>query len=82
MRRFLRAALVLILLAAPLTTRPQTASDAGQKNARQARVVLDAMVPLPKERGNAIRATAEFAAAGRRLYEALEQGESAAKGKP
>jgi len=44
MRRFLRAALVLILLAAPLTTRPQTASDAGQKNARQARVVLDAMV--------------------------------------
>jgi NitT/TauT family transport system ATP-binding protein len=49
---------------------------------RPGRVVLDAMVPLPKERGNAIRATAEFAAAGRRLYEALEQGESAAKGKP
>lgn len=45
MRRFLPAALVLMLLAAPLTARAQTAEDdAGQKNARQARAVLDAMV--------------------------------------
>jgi len=44
MRRFLPVAMVLILAAAPLAARAQTASDAGQKNARQARATLDAMV--------------------------------------
>jgi hypothetical protein len=44
MRRFLPVALVLILAAAPLAAWAQTVPDAGQKNARQARVVLDAMV--------------------------------------
>jgi hypothetical protein len=44
MRGFLPVAMVLILAAAPLAARAQTASDAGQKNARQARATLDAMV--------------------------------------
>jgi hypothetical protein len=34
----------LLLLAAPLTTRTQTAEDAGAQNAKKARVALDAMV--------------------------------------
>jgi hypothetical protein len=44
MRRFLPVALVLMLLAMPAVARPQGASDAGLKNAAQAREVLDAMV--------------------------------------
>jgi len=44
MRRLLPAAVVLVMLAAPLAMRAQTASDAGQRNARQARATLDAMV--------------------------------------
>jgi hypothetical protein len=45
MRRFLPMALAaLLLLAAPLTTRTQTAEDAGAQNAKKARVALDAMV--------------------------------------
>jgi hypothetical protein len=44
MRRFLPVALVLMLLAMPAVARPQGASDAGHKNAGQAREVLDAMV--------------------------------------
>ena len=34
----------MMLLAAPLATRTQTTDDAGQKNAKQARAALDAMV--------------------------------------
>jgi NitT/TauT family transport system ATP-binding protein len=49
---------------------------------RPGRILLDAAVPLPADRGNEIRSTPEFAAAGRRLYEALEQGESAAETRP
>jgi len=44
MRRFLPAAMALMVLAAPLATRAQAVSDAGQKNAIQARATLDAMV--------------------------------------
>ncbi len=44
MRRVLPMALVLMLLASPLTMRPQTAEVASQKNAKQARAALDAMV--------------------------------------
>jgi hypothetical protein len=44
MRKVYWVALALIMLAAPLTTRPQVAEDAGQKNAKQARAALDAMV--------------------------------------
>src|ERR1035437_1225441 len=46
MRGVLPVALAMMLLAAPLTTRAQTApeSDAGASNARQARAALDAMV--------------------------------------
>jgi hypothetical protein len=45
MRRFLPMALAaLLLLAAPLTTRTQTAEDAGAQNAKKARVALDTMV--------------------------------------
>ena len=44
MRRFLPAALGLILAAVPLAARAQTVSDAGPKNATQARATLDAMV--------------------------------------
>jgi len=46
MRRWVSVALVLLLLAAPLKLRTQTIpeADEGQKNAKQARVVLDAMV--------------------------------------
>lgn len=45
MRRFLTMALAaLLLLAAPLTARTQTAEDAGAQNAKKARVALDAMV--------------------------------------
>ena len=42
MHRFLPLALATMLLAAPLTVRPQTTDEV--KNAKQARVVLDAMV--------------------------------------
>jgi NitT/TauT family transport system ATP-binding protein len=49
---------------------------------RPGRIVLDTPIALPIERGNAIRSTAEFAAAGRLLYAALEQGESAAEARP
>jgi hypothetical protein len=44
MRRLLPAAMALMVLAAPLATRAQTVSDAGQENAKQARATLDAMV--------------------------------------
>jgi len=44
MRRVYWVALALIMLAAPLATRTQTTEDAGQKNAKQARAALDAMV--------------------------------------
>ena len=44
MRRVLWVALAMIMLATPLTMRPQSTADAGQKNARQARAALDAMV--------------------------------------
>ena len=48
MRRVLPVALAIAMLAAPLTLRTQTApaaaEDAGQKNAKQARAALDAMV--------------------------------------
>ncbi|MGD0547850.1 MAG: hypothetical protein ABR991_08470 [Terracidiphilus sp.] len=43
MRRLLWAGLVLIMIAAPMSARTQTA-DAGQENARHAHAVLDAMV--------------------------------------
>jgi hypothetical protein len=43
MRKILPALLAVLMLGAPLTARTQT-EDAGQKNARQARVALDAMV--------------------------------------
>jgi NitT/TauT family transport system ATP-binding protein len=49
---------------------------------RPGRIILDTPVALPIERGNAIRSTAEFAAAGRQLYAALEQGESVAEARP
>jgi hypothetical protein len=44
MRRVLPVALAALMLAAPLTMRPQTTDEAGQKNAQQARAALDAMV--------------------------------------
>ncbi len=44
MRGFLPAALLLMLLGTPLAARTQSADDAGQKNARHARAVLNAMV--------------------------------------
>jgi hypothetical protein len=44
MRRVFPVALALVLLATPLVPRTQTADDAGAKNARQARAILDAMV--------------------------------------
>src|ERR1035437_2520723 len=44
MRKVYWVALALIMLAAPLATRPQVTEDAGQKNAKQARAALDAMV--------------------------------------
>jgi hypothetical protein len=44
MRRVLPAVLVTLLVVAPVSTRTQTADDAAQKNARQARAALDAMV--------------------------------------
>jgi hypothetical protein len=44
MRRLFLAAFILMLSVMPLAARAQTVSDAGQKNARQARAVLDAMV--------------------------------------
>jgi hypothetical protein len=44
MRRVYGVALGLIMLATPLTMQPQATEDAGQKNAKQARVTLDAMV--------------------------------------
>ncbi len=44
MRKFLPAALALMLLAAPHATWTQATADAGQKNAQQARAALDAMV--------------------------------------
>src|ERR1039458_2692497 len=44
MRRVSWVALALIMLAAPLTTRPKATEDAGQKNAKKARAALDAMV--------------------------------------
>jgi hypothetical protein len=43
-RRVLRAAIAVVLLAAPMATRTQTTDDAGVKNAQQARAALDAMV--------------------------------------
>jgi hypothetical protein len=43
MRKILPAVLAVLMLGAPLTAQTQT-EDAGQKNARQARVALDAMV--------------------------------------
>jgi NitT/TauT family transport system ATP-binding protein len=46
---------------------------------RPGRIVLDTRVPLPAKRTSALRATPEFAAAGRELYEALERGETAAE---
>ena len=44
MRGVLLVALGLIIFVLPLTTRPQATEDAGQKNAKQARAVLDSMV--------------------------------------
>lgn len=44
MRKFLPLALAAILMAAPLATHAQTGDDAGEKNAKQARAALDAMV--------------------------------------
>jgi hypothetical protein len=44
MRGILPAALALLMLATPPTTRTQTADQAGAKNAQQARAALDAMV--------------------------------------
>ena len=44
MRRVIRAALAVLLLAVPLTTRTQTTDEASVKNAKQARVTLDAMI--------------------------------------
>jgi hypothetical protein len=44
MRGFLPAALLLMLLGMPLAARTQSADDAGKKNARHARAVLNAMV--------------------------------------
>jgi hypothetical protein len=44
MRRVLPVALALLMLGIPLTVPAQTTDDAGQKNARQARAALDAMV--------------------------------------
>jgi hypothetical protein len=44
MRRVLPVALAALMLTAPLTMRPQTTDEAGQKNAQQARAALDAMV--------------------------------------
>ncbi|MFY9853562.1 MAG: hypothetical protein WAK26_06755 [Terracidiphilus sp.] len=44
MQGFLRATMALMLLAASLATQAQIAPDAGQKNAKQARATLDAMV--------------------------------------
>ena len=44
MRRLLLAAVVLVMTAAQLTIRAQTASDTGERNATQARATLDAMV--------------------------------------
>jgi len=44
MRRAFPVVLVLMLLAAPLATKAQAGEDASQKNGRQARAALDAMV--------------------------------------
>jgi hypothetical protein len=44
MRKVLAIAIAALLLAAPQATRTQTGDDAGAKNAKQARVALDAMV--------------------------------------
>jgi hypothetical protein len=44
MRKLLPVALALMLLAAPHATWTQATADASQKNAQQARAVLDAMV--------------------------------------
>ena len=44
MRKVLAIAFAALLLAAPQATRTQTGDDAGAKNAKQARVALDAMV--------------------------------------
>jgi len=44
MRRRLTVLLAIVMLAAPLNLRAQSAADAGQENARHARVVLDAMI--------------------------------------
>jgi len=44
MRKVLAIAFAVLLLAAPQATRTQTGDDAGAKNAKQARVALDAMV--------------------------------------
>jgi len=44
MRRVLPVALALMIFVLPPTMRSQTDSDAGQKNAQQARAALDAMV--------------------------------------
>ncbi len=44
MRRVLPVALAVLMLAWPLSTQTQAADDAGQKNAKQARAALDAMV--------------------------------------
>jgi len=44
MRRVLPVALAALMLGMPLTTQTQTTDDASQKNAKQARTALDAMV--------------------------------------
>ncbi|MGA2671634.1 MAG: hypothetical protein ABSE99_00285 [Terracidiphilus sp.] len=44
MRRVLPVALAMLMLGMPLTIQTQTTGDAGEKNARQARAALDAMV--------------------------------------
>jgi hypothetical protein len=44
MRKVLAIAIAALLLAAPHATRTQTGDDAGAKNAKQARVALDAMI--------------------------------------
>jgi len=44
MRGFLPVVLAMMMLATPLTARTQTTDDASQKNAKQARTALDAMV--------------------------------------
>ncbi|HEY1647922.1 MAG TPA: hypothetical protein VGF96_08075 [Terracidiphilus sp.] len=44
MRKFWPAVVAVMMLAAPMATRTQTADDVAAKNAQQARVALDAMV--------------------------------------